>query len=222
MLEKELLQPILALHEWREKYNGQNIGYGSDEYTPDQKLHYPEAYALWGKGYLKLYQHSKDKKHLERAETAAEWLKKNRSPAYRNYSWGLPFGWKSSQAELSYLITSVQVGEFLLQLHDATNSAETLDVAENVGRWVIEENGFEKTGEGVWFHYAPHPEFKIPVFSGIAKATSFLYNLSTRTGKDTYLNVIDGSVKYLLANQGENGFWAYGCAVPINRSPSEH
>lgn len=113
-----LLDSVIALHEWRESYNGTKIGFGSDAYVPDKELHYPHAYALWGQGYLNLFQFTGKKKFLSLAKKSAGWLIKNKSPRYRHYSWGLPFSWKGTPKELSYLITTIYAGNLFLSLHD--------------------------------------------------------------------------------------------------------
>lgn len=84
---------IEKLHNWRVKYNNEKIGFGYDQYEPNREFYYPEAGALRGNGYVKLYQITKKEEYLNLAENAAKQLVEIRNKKYREFSWGLPWKW---------------------------------------------------------------------------------------------------------------------------------
>ena len=101
--KEQIFSSLINLENWRNNHNKNDIGFGYDPYKPDQKFHYAEAYALWGNGYLKLYQITQNQEYLDLALKCAAWLIENKKPKYENYSWGLPWGWNQRAPLKSYL-----------------------------------------------------------------------------------------------------------------------
>ncbi|MEM2914919.1 MAG: hypothetical protein QXH91_05935 [Candidatus Bathyarchaeia archaeon] len=208
---ERIFQSVIALHKWREGYNGDSVGAGHDQYKPNDMFHYPEAYALWGEGYLKLFNITSQKEFLNLTEKCAEWLIENRNPVYKNFSWGLPWDWEARKApkELSYLITTVLVGDFLLSIYNTAHMKQFLDVAESIAKWILEENGAVSEGDRIWFYYANHPSFKFPVINVISKASAFFAKLYSCTQDTYYKGLAIKSAEYVMDKGNENGSWYY-------------
>lgn len=60
------------MDEWRENYNGDKVGYGTDPYRPLSYYDYPEAYAVWGSGYIRFFNITRDFSFLVRAKRSAD------------------------------------------------------------------------------------------------------------------------------------------------------
>ncbi len=212
--EEELLDSMLRLHSWREEHNGSNVGFGFDEYAPRLMYHYPEAYALWGRGYLNLYKLLGDKKFLAYAEECAEWLMNNRSQRYRNSSWGLPWEWNSRSKDYSYLSTTAFVGFFFFDLYCVVGRSKYLETAVSITNWMIEEDGFVEEDKGVWFNYSDHPSLRLPIYNAVSLASGFLSELHTSSNVVKYRRFATESAKYVMKCQNSDGSWYYSSVNP--------
>lgn len=121
MIESELSN----LHRWRVSYNGDHVGLGCDEYCETHLLHYPEAYAKFGMGYLILYEITREERWLTWVNKCAQWLLENSS--WENYyCWGLPFAFKCVPPGGPYLITTSFCGDFLCKAFEVTGITDYL------------------------------------------------------------------------------------------------
>jgi len=211
MKKENVYDILLSLHKWREKFNGDHIGFGHDQYKPDKLFHYPEAYAVWGLGYLNLYKITEKKEFLKNAIKCADWLIKNKNPNYKNMSWGLPWNWEywNAPKDLSYLITTVFCGDFLLESYKETLNNKYLESAINVGEWIEKENSGEMTKKGLFFYYANFPSLKFQIPNPTAKSSAFFGKLYMATGNKMYRDLCFKSAEYTLKSQNPDGSWYY-------------
>lgn len=206
-----LIGRALELSAWRQAYNQDVLGRGVDPFQPDTPHDYAEAWALWGRGYARLYRLTRDRFHLATAERAAEWLLEHPNPGYQRPSWGLPWPWErwSAPVTLSYLITTVLVGDLLLELYQTTGKALYLRAAQDVADWILEENGGE-CQEGLWrLHYANHPGLTFPVVNPTAKASGLLAGLYHATHEERYRTACWETAAWVCAQQRADGAWRY-------------
>ena len=208
--KEDILLSLTTLDNWRRRHNKENIGFGYDQYKPNQKFHYPEAYALWGNGYVKLYQVTQRQEYLELAKKCANWLIENKNPNYENSSWGLPWEWNGRSKHFSYITTSTFVGNFLINLYKITKDDRYLNVAESVGDWIVKECGIEREKDEVWFYYSDHQSLHRPIFNAISMASGFFSKLYVYTKKDYYSILAQKSARYVMNRQNPNGSWYYG------------
>ncbi|MEW6443352.1 MAG: hypothetical protein AB1640_20640 [bacterium] len=204
-------ESLLRLHRWREELNGEDLGFGYDEYAPQVKHHYPEAYAVFGQAYLHLYRVTGDPAYLGWAKSSAGWLVRNPSPRYRNLSWGLPWRWDrwEAPADLSYLITTALVGKFLVQLFEATGETVYLDGCRSVAKWIVDENGYTESGDGVLFFYANHPPLRFPVLNPSVVASCFLARMAAIIGEPHWRDLSERGFGYAARSQNPDGSWHY-------------
>ena len=194
------------MHNWRVKFNSDDIGYGYDQSRPEEKHHYPEAYAVFGRGYLKLYQATKNEEYLECAHKCYDWLMKNPSPSYSNLSWGLPWEWKEWNApkDLSYLVTTSFVGHFFKEF---SKYGEVDEELTSIKDWIILENGYFENSTGILFYYANHESLKFKILNPSVLATSYLFNILN--DHQEVKSLVRKSLDYIYHNQNKNGSWYY-------------
>lgn len=206
-----VMTSLIKLHEWRQAFNGHQLGFGFDPYEPDEPHYYAEACALWGRGYAVLSQLTGTRQFLDFAEQCADWLIKHPNPGYEGLSWGLPWEWATWNAPstLSYLITTVFAGELFLSLYDVTRTESYLAVAENVAAWIENENAGVKTERGFWLYYANFPPLRFPVVNPTAKASGYFAWLYSITGKEHYRQLCLDTVRYVFSEQNTDGSWYY-------------
>ncbi len=210
-LSNKLIAAMIKQHTWRQSFNGANIGLGTDPYAPLESYHYPEAYALWGRGYSSLYALTDQSLFLDLARVSATWLIDNTNPKYRHFSWGLPWTWKAWQAppDISYVTTSVAAGELLLDLSMLTKNDSYLEVGRSIADWIVYENGMEETKDGLWLNYANFPPLRFPVFNAIALASGYFARLHFLTEKPNYRELSLKTARFVLAHQRSDGSWPY-------------
>lgn len=206
-----LLNTVLGLDRWRADFNGDKAGFGTDPYKPEEKHHYPEAYCTFGQGYLSLYEETGNEAYLHIAESCADWLIRNPSPRYRNPSWGLPWRWATWDApsDLSYMITTAFVGNFLVRLFEKTGKVPYLKTCLALATWMIEENGYREMPQGILFFYANHPPLKFPILNPSVVGSSFLIKLSVLARVEKYADLSRRSLAYAMSRQQEDGSWHY-------------
>jgi len=210
-LRNAVIESVVGLHRWRLASAGEHAGLGLDPYRPGEAHHYPEAYALWGRGYRKLAQLLGDSSYLECSRAAADWLLANTSPAYADPSWGLPWPWErwSAPASLSYLVTSAFCGSFLLHLHASTNTDAYLEAARGIARWMVSSNGGVEGPAGAWLYYANSPGLHLPVVNANAIAAGFLARLWLLAGDDHARQMCEAITLWIIDQQKPDGRWAY-------------
>ena len=211
MLQGKIFDSIIDLHIWRKKFNNLHLGLGFDEYKPREIYHYPEAYALWGQGYVKLFELMKEDEFLDLAQLSAKWLLENKNPGYNNYSWGLPWTWEQWRAPetLSYLSTTMFAGELFLPLYDITGFDQYLNVAESIAKWAMEENSGVRSEKGLMLYFANFPPLKFPIVNPIAKASGFFARLHSAAQKDDYRITASETARYVINTQNPDGSWYY-------------
>lgn len=211
MKKNIIMESAIGLHNWRVKFNGEDVGLGYDQYKPNELYKYPEAYAIWGDGYVSMYKTTKDEKFLEIAKKCAIWLKNNKSSAYRNYSWGLPWEWEywGAPKETSYVSTTSFAGDFFISLYKEERRDEYLAVIKSILRWLEDENGGIINEDGRMFYYSPFPKLRFSIFNATAKVGGLFAKTYALTKEKHYEDVALDCAKYIISQQNSNGSWSY-------------
>jgi hypothetical protein len=215
-LMARLLHAVTRLHLWREDMNGEQMGRGKDPYAPDEDFEYAEAYAVWGTGYLRLFEYTHREKYLGLAKCAADWLVQSRYTNYEHLAWGLPWSWQRRQAPpgQAYVTTTAFAGNLFLSLYLATHETVYLEFARDVARWISEENGHTQESTGIWFHYTDHSSFQFPICNATSLASGFLARLYMVSQEDKWNRLVESSMTWLLSQQQKNGAWVYSTERP--------
>jgi len=212
--KETILKTILDLHSWREKYNGTDIGLGTDEYN-SEKLHYPQAYAVWGAGYVNLYKSTNNEIYLKNARSCASWLLANPNPRYKGLCWGLPFNWVSNETNIPICVTTLYCANLFFKLFELNQDPEMKSILLSIRKWLIEDNGYIidlKRTKGIYFKYANDPAFSKSVnFCLTAMASGFFSKLHKYEigDKETNSYFATSCARFVLKSQQPNGFWYY-------------
>lgn len=206
-----LFNSLSRLDHWRHQSNGNDIGFGFDFHKPKERFHYPDAYAIFGNGYLKLFNYSKNTEYLDNAHYCYEWLIKHSSPRYQNLSWGLPWSWNYWHAPptLSYVCTTMFVANFFINYYLTTNKKNALTSLLSIYDWLLHENGYRNTNNGISFYYANFEPLKFIIFNHNALALEFLVGLWPLFKKDQIKDYAQSVLNFLVTSQHNNGSWYY-------------
>ncbi len=206
-----MIEIINRIEQFRQAFNNNTCGLGFDRYRKDILAHYAEAYALWGKGYLLNYKMSGKSSFLNKAKGCANWLLNNTKHGYNYPCWGLPWAWDTWNVprETGYLITTVMVGNFFLELYLVTNDFSYLSFAEKIARWISEENKGENKLGGFYYYYANTESLKFFIPNPSAKASGFLFQLGKALNSKDILTKAKEAMIPIQNCQLSNGGWNY-------------
>jgi|GEM_PF-4512987 hypothetical protein len=206
-----MIEIIEKLEKFLIKNNGNEFGFGFDRYKPTEKFHYAEAYAQWGMGFVDNFRLTNDTDYLLKAEYCTTWLLNNTKSNYKYPCWGLPWKWENWEvpAEIGYLITTVFVGEFFLNLYEVKRNQSYLNIAKLISRWIFEENGGKLYRDGYYFYYANSPKLRYFIPNPSAKAVGFISHLYSFTNEYESIGIINQAIKSIIDCQLERGGWHY-------------
>jgi len=179
---------------------------------------YDDGAAGVGTFLLELYKQSGNSTYLDYAKGAAQWIITQAIPATGGYWWphldgDIPVspGWR-----LSPVVRDV--GEFLLEMYDATGNSTYLRYAEGAGGWMV-ANAESESG-GYFVPYNPPGKYGSQATHDIspgreARTITLLLHLYQTTLNETYLQYVKGMAKWLISGldiRPENGgyYWITG------------
>ena len=97
------------------------------------------GFMAWG--YLLRFRKTGNRKMLLRAEACLDWLDQNKSPFYRNHSWGNHFDYVSRGGRLPKheptIVWTALIGQPFLEAYELTQKTKYLEVAKSVCRWIL-------------------------------------------------------------------------------------
>lgn len=181
----------------------ENGGYKWADYM--QGLYYDASvqYGAAGYGtlYMELYNQTGNPMYLNYAEGAAQWIITQAVPDSGGYKWphhddDIPSpGWW-----LSPVVSGI--GDFLLQMYEATGNTTYLDYATGAAQWLM---AMAYWGEpGCFIPYNPPDPYGTQAAHGIdpareAYTVTFLLHMYEETGNSTYLTYVTGTADWLIS-----------------------
>lgn len=167
------------------------------------------GYMAWG--YLTLLKLTGRGEYRQKAIACLEWLIRNKSPLYPDYSWGNHFdyasrGGKYSKHEPIIVWTSL-IGQAFLDGYEILREERYLDVAKGTCNWILKLPR-ERTATGTCLSY-------------LANRMNFIHNsnmlgaaMLARTAKHTeiaeFFDMAKTAMEYSSSRQLPDGSWYYG------------
>jgi len=169
------------------------------------------GYMAWG--YLTRYKTTGNYSFLEKAKICFDWLKANKAPGYRNYSWGKMFdfasrGGRQGKFEPITIWTSL-IGFAFLEAYEITKDKQHLEVAESICNWVLNIPR-NKTSSGLCLNYTAKGEGNCVIHNQSMVGAAMLAKTYKHTGNKDYLKVAGEAMKYTCTRQQPDGAWLYG------------
>lgn len=167
---------------------------------------------FFAQGYLKLYQTHGTKVHLEKARFCLQWLKENRCPQFRGYSWGNHFDYQSRGGNISKgtptIVWTGLIGHAFLDAYELLGEKQYLDVAVGACDFILDELGWQEFPEGVLLRYYPNSNNLIHNSSMIG--ASLLARVNSVSPNTRYREMAERAIQYTLHHQNKEGAWYYG------------
>ncbi len=170
-----------------------------------------KAMGLFADGYLNLYQVTKKRSYLEKAEETVRWLDKNYSVGYSGKCWGYPFDWQSRifipKATPSSVV-STTVGNAYWNFYILTGERKYLRTCTSICNFFIQNLNIDQIDKDkICFSYTPLDGFH--VHNANLFVAEFLIRVGKEIGNDKFVELGSKAVNYALSEQNEDGSLCY-------------
>ncbi len=168
------------------------------------------GYMAWG--YCYMFKLTGDPEYKAKITSCLEWLMANKSPGYKEYTWGKHFDFASRTGLYRtfepILVWTALIGHAFLEAFETFNEPEYLKVAESICDWIMQlpRNNSEQ-GFCLGYH---SQDFFATIHNSNMVGAAFLARTAKYNGNREYLQVAQGAMEYSCSRQLENGAWLYG------------
>ena len=167
------------------------------------------GYMAWG--YLGIYKITGNKVYREKAEICLEWLIKNKSTGYSNYSWGKHFDF-AGRGGIYYkfepiIVWTSLIGQSFLEAYEILDEKKYLNIVVSLCDWIMELPR-EHTNSGDCLSYYAFKQSSIHNSNMLGGA--MLARTGKLVGNSEYLKVAREAMGYSCSRQLPNGAWYYG------------
>ena len=167
------------------------------------------GYMAWG--YCNMFKLTGDQKYKDKIHSCLEWLIKNKSPGYKEYSWGKHFDF-ASRGGIYYkfepiLVWTVLIGQAFLDAYEILEERRYLKVAESICDWILTLPR-NQTSSGFCLGYLKG-DFDATTHNSNMLGAAFLARVAKYNGNREYLKIARDAMEYSCSRQLPNGAWYY-------------
>jgi len=185
----------------------------------------PKAGALFLLGNLNMYKSSGDELYKQEAKNLYERLKEvsierkyGKNGQSEGRGWGYNFDWQARAFFVPMgtpnIVTSVYVGKALIEYYKIFNDEEALQLAKQIGEFILNEMILTEDENTLCFRYIPNEDAQ--VHNANLLAASFLSSIEKYSDSKILKEKIIKSVNFSTNDINEDGSWPYG-TKPFHR-----
>lgn len=168
------------------------------------------GYMAWGCCYM--YKLTGDEQYKEKTALCLEWLMRNKSPGYAEYTWGKHFDFASRgglyKSFEPILIWSTLIGHAFLEAYELFKNKSYLFVADSLCAWILK---LPRNNTDFGFCLGYHnQDFTADIHNSNMVGAAFLARTARHNGNEEYMKVAKGAMTYSCSRQLPNGAWWYG------------
>lgn len=167
--------------------------------------------AFAASGLLAIYKKTNEKQYLAEAESIMEWLLCNRSPFFKNYSWGNHFDYISRvfylEKGMPTVVWTGLIGSVFAEFYRATRKDLYADALLKTASFIRDDLPNEEDAEGRCISYIPNQMKKVHNANVIGGA--FLAEAKELVGFEDRGLAIE-AMKYTAGCMLDSGAWYYG------------
>jgi hypothetical protein len=177
-----------------------------------RRVRFPIADAHYAMAFAFLYEATGDHRHLDRAISFLDALKRSRCGGYEHYCWGYPFDWVTRNGTIregTPLITSTPyVYEAFLHVDSLAPRDEWKQILESIAHHAaVDIRDFPVSDRASSCSYTP---FDTGGVINAAAYRAFLLTSAARVlGRDDYATIAERNLNFVLDNQNADGSWFY-------------
>lgn len=166
--------------------------------------------AYMARGYLTLLRLRGEKVYGSKATSCLQWLRDNRSPGYSDYCWGNDYDFVTRVVSIPRLEPIIPwsslIGHAFVDGYELLHTAEYLDIARSVCRWIMSLPRTE-TDYDICLGYTP--KYRTTVHAASMLGASLLARVGGLTRDDSFLKVAGRAFEYSCSRQHADGSWYY-------------
>lgn len=178
-----------------------------------ERVRFPIADAHYAMGFTYLFQATRNPEHLRKAVHFLDALTASRSAGFREYCWGYPFDWVTSNGTLArntpFITSTPYAFEAFLQVFENDPRERWRDVLESIARHAcgdIRDFKFSDTASSCG--YSPNDTRGLVVNAAAYRA--FLLTSASRVlGREEYWGIAERNLQFVLESQNADGSWPY-------------
>jgi len=163
------------------------------------------------RGYLVRWRQTGRDDYREKANACLEWLIRNKSPLYPEYSWGNHFDYASRAGRYSkhesIIVWTALIGQAFLDGYEQLSDERYLDVTRSICSWILKLPR-ETTPNGACLSYLAARQ--ISIHNSNLLGAAVLARTAKHTGSSELLAVAKAAVEYSCGAQLSDGAWYYG------------
>lgn len=172
-----------------------------------------KAMGYFASGYLRLFQLTGHKDHLDKAIYCLSTLKETNSTSYAGYAWGNAFDYQSRGNYLPqgmpHVVWSTFISYAFLEAYEILHESSYLDVARSTCDFILYDLGIRQvTKQSVCISYVPNSQLEI--HNANILAASLLARVYKHTGESKLADLACQAVRYTIDHQRPDGSWYYG------------
>ncbi len=169
------------------------------------------GYMAWG--YLTRHKTTNAEIYKRKAIDCLEWLKNNKAPGYKDYSWGKTHdfasrGGRQGKFEPITIWTSL-IGLAFIEAYEITKDKKYLEVVESICNWILSIPR-NQTSSGLCLNYTAKGEGDCVIHNQSMVGAAMLAKTYKHTGNKDFLKIAGEAMKYSCTRQQPDGSWFYG------------
>ena len=175
-------------------------------------VRFPIADAHYAMGFAFLYEATGESAFLERAAHFVEELERTRCPDFKEYCWGYPFDWVTRNGTMKkntpLITTTPYVYEAFLQIDKLDPREDWKHILASIIRHALSDiKDFKKSERASCCSYNPFDQ------GGVINASAYrsfmLTSASRLFSNETYWQVAERNLNFVLESQNADGSWYY-------------
>ena len=178
-----------------------------------EPMRFPIADAHYAMGFAFLYETTRDKAHLRKATHFLRALQRSRSPKCRDYAWGYPFDWVTSNGTIPrdtpFITSTPYAFEAFLQVFGIDHRREWRSVLESIVRHVcLDIRDIPLSARASSCGYSPD-DTRGGVVNASAYRAFLLTSASRVFDREEYWSIAERNLAFVLESQNQDGSWPY-------------
>jgi polysaccharide biosynthesis protein VpsJ len=164
------------------------------------------------RGFIRLYQTTRDVMWRSRAESMLQWLLENATPGFSGACWGNHFDYQSRSVFEKKMSPSVVwtslIGHAFLDAYDEFRDERYLETAISACKHIELDLGAYRQGDTLCIHYFPTSTHQ--VHNANTLGASLLARTSSYRSNDVWRQIAAKAMSYTAKYQREDASWYYG------------
>ena len=164
-------------------------------------------------GYLTMLRMTGNEEYKKKAASCLDFLKRNKAPGFKHYSWGKMFDFASRGGRYGRLepitVWTSLIGQAFLDAYELLGDQAYLDISSSICEWILERPR-NQTDTGSCINYTAFGPGDCTIHNQSMLAAAMLARTAQFNHNSEYVRVARDAISYTCARQNHDGSWFYG------------